>query len=70
MGNNKVQKIGQYVDLVKMEDDVQSEFSLHHDFSASTVYTTCKMVQGIEEYTMKVYDPLKDQMVLKNILID
>ena len=27
---------GQYVDLLKMEDDVQGELSLHHDFSTNT----------------------------------
>ena len=61
-------KKDQYVDFLKMEDDVQGELSLHHDFSTNTVSTMVRMVQDIEEYLLKVCNPLKDQAVLKNIL--
>ena len=60
-------KKDQYVDLLKMEDDVQGELSLHHDFSTNTVSTMVRMVQDIE-YLLKVCNPLKGQVVLKNIL--
>ena len=40
-----------------MEDDVQGELPLHRDFSTNAA-----------EYLLKVCNPLKDQVVLKNIL--
>ena len=61
-------KKDQYVDLLKMKDDVQGEFSLHHDFNQSTAATIVSMVQDIEEYLLKVCSLLQDQVVLKNIL--
>ena len=61
-------KKDQYVDLLKMKDDVQGEFSLHYDFNQSTAATIIRMVQDIEEYLLKVCSPLQDQVVLKNIL--
>ena len=54
--------------LLKMKDDVQGEFSLHHDFNPSTATTIVKMVQDVEEYLLKVCGPLQDKVVLKNIL--
>lgn len=62
-------KKDQYVDLFKMKDDVQGEFSVHHDFNQTTAATIVRMVQDIKEYLLKVCNPLQDQAVLKNILI-
>ena len=61
-------KKDQYVDLLKKKNDVLGELSLHHDFSPSTADTIVKMVQDIEEYLLKVCNPLRDQATLKNIL--
>ena len=61
-------KKDQYVDLLKMKDDVEGELSLHHDFNQSTATKIVGMVQGIEEYLLKVCSPLQDQVSLKNVL--
>ena len=61
-------KKDQYVDLLKKRMDVPGELSLHHDFNPSTAATIVKMVQDIEEYLLKVCNPLQDQAALKNIL--
>ena len=61
-------KIDQYVDLLEMRDDVGGELSLPHDFNPSTTTKIVKMVQGIEEYLLKVCSPLRDQVMLKNVL--
>ena len=58
----------QYVDLLKMKDEVEGEHSLHHDFNPSTATKTAQMVQDIEEYLMKVCSPLQGQEALKNVL--
>jgi len=60
-------KKDQYVDLLK-KNDVQEELSLHHDFNPSTATMIVGMVQDIEQYLLKVCNPLQDQAVLKNIL--
>ena len=64
MGNYQVQ----YVDLLKKKNDIQEELSLHHDFHPSTTAMIISMVQDIEQYLLKVCNPLQDQTVLKNIL--
>ena len=61
-------KKDQYVDLLKMKDDVEGELSLHHDFNPSTATKIVGMVQDIEEYLLKVCSPLQDQVALKNVL--
>ena len=61
-------KKDQYVDLLKEKNDVQGELSLHHDFNPSTATTIVRMVRDIEEYLLKVCNPLQDQAVMKNIL--
>ncbi|KAK5886568.1 hypothetical protein CesoFtcFv8_017590 [Champsocephalus esox] len=61
-------KKDQYVDLLKMKDDVEEELSLHHDFNPSTATKIVGMVQDIAEYLLKVCSPLQDQVALKNIL--
>lgn len=38
-------KKDQYVDLLKMKDDVEGELSLHHDFNPSTATKIVRMVQ-------------------------
>jgi len=43
-------KKDQYIDLMKTEDDVHGELSLHHNFNPTTAATIVKMVQDIEEY--------------------
>ncbi|KAI4829411.1 hypothetical protein KUCAC02_023452, partial [Chaenocephalus aceratus] len=43
----------QYVDLLKMTDDVEGELSLHHDFNPSTATKIVGMVQDIAEYLLK-----------------
>ncbi|KAJ4939550.1 hypothetical protein JOQ06_028998, partial [Pogonophryne albipinna] len=61
-------KKDQYVDLLKMKDDVEGELSLHHNFNPSTATKIVGMVQDIAEYLLKVCSPLQDQVALKNIL--
>lgn len=61
-------KKDQYVDLLKMKDDVEGELSLHHDFNPSTATKIVRMVQDIAEYLLKVCSTLQDQVVLKNVL--
>ena len=61
-------KKDQYVDLLKMKDDVEGELSLHHDFNQSTATKIVGMVQDIEEYLLKVCSPLQDQVALKNVI--
>ena len=50
------------------KNDVPGELSLHHDFNPSTAVKIVKMVQDIEEYLLKVCNPLQDHATLKNIL--
>ena len=61
-------KKDQYVDLLKMKDDVEGELSLHHNFNPSTATKIVRMAQDIEEYLLKVSNPLQDQVKLKNVL--
>ena len=61
-------KKDQYVDLLKKKNDVPGELSLHHDFNPSTAVAIVKMTQDIQEYLLKVCNPLQDQTTLKNIL--
>ena len=61
-------KKDQYVDLLKKKNDIQEELSLHHDFNPSTTTTIISMVRDIEQYLLKVCNPMQDQAVLKNIL--
>lgn len=61
-------KKDQYVDLLKMKDDVEGELSLHHDFNQSTATKIVRMVQDIEQYLLEVCKPLQDQLALKNVL--
>ena len=55
-------KKDQYVDLLKRNDDIQVELSLHHEFNSNTATTIIGMVIDIEEYLPKVCSPLQDQM--------
>ena len=61
-------KKDQYVDLLKMKDDVKGELSLHHDFNPSSASKIVGMVQDIAEYLLKVCSPLQYQVALKNVL--
>ena len=61
-------KKDQFVDLLKKKNDIQEELSLHHDFNPSTTTMIISMVRDIEQYLLKVCNPLQDQTVLKNIL--
>ena len=57
-------KKDQYVDLLKEKNDVQGELTLQHDFNPSTATTIVRMVRDIEEYLLKVCNPLQDQAVM------
>ncbi len=58
----------QYVDLLKRNDDIQGELSLHHEFNSNTATSIIGMVKDIEEYLLNVCSLLQDQVALKNIL--
>ena len=53
--------------MLKVKDDVQGELLLDHNFNPSTATTIVRMMQDIKEH-LKICSPLKDQVVLKNIL--
>ena len=50
----------QFVDLLKKKNDVHGELSLHHDFNPRTVTMIVGMVRDLEEYLLKVCNPLQD----------
>ena len=54
-------KKDQYVDLLKDKNDSREELSLHHDFNPSATTTIVSMVRDIEQYLLKVCNPLQDQ---------
>ena len=58
----------QFVNLIKMEDSVAGELSVHHDFNQSTAAKTFEMVQEIKRYLQKVCTPLLHQGAMKNVL--
>ena len=53
---------------MKKKNDIQEELSLRHDFNPSTATTIIGMVWDIEQYLLKVCNPLQEQVVLRNIL--
>ena len=61
-------KQDQFVDILKKKNDVHGELLLHHDFNPSTATMIVWMVRDIEEYLLKVFNPLQDQAALKNAL--
>ena len=58
----------QYVQLLKMEEDVEGELSLHHDFHQSTATNISDMVQEIDKYLRIVCGSMLDQDTLKNVV--
>ena len=47
-------KKDQYVHLLKMQEDVDGELSLHHDFNQSTAKKISTMVHEMDAYLQKV----------------
>ena len=58
----------QFVNLLKMEDSVAEELSVHHDFNQSTTAKIFEMVQEIKQYLQKVCTPILHQGAMKNVL--
>ena len=61
-------KKDEYVHLLKMQDDVAGELSVHHDFNESSAKKMKELVQEIEDYIQKVCSPFLDLETLKNVL--
>ena len=61
-------KKDQYVHLLKMQEDVEGELSLHHDFNQSTATKISALVQEIDTYLRKVCSSILDQDTLKNVV--
>jgi hypothetical protein len=57
-------KKDEYVHLLKMQDDVDGELSVHHDFN----HSSAKKIKEIENYLQKVCSRFLDLETLKNIL--
>ena len=47
----------QFVTLIKMEDSVAGELSVHHDFNQSTAAKTFKMVRDKAVFTKRMHSP-------------
>ena len=58
----------QFVNLLKMEDSVAEELSVHHYFNQSTRAKIFEMVQEIKQYLRKVCTPILHQGAMKNVL--
>ena len=61
-------KKDEYVHLLKMQDDVDGELSVHHDFNQSSAKKIKELVQEIQNYLLKVCSPFLDLETLKNVL--
>ena len=61
-------KKDQYVHLLKMQEDVEGELSLHHDFNQSTAKKISTMVQEIDAYLRQVCGSMLYQDALKNVV--
>ena len=61
-------KKDEYVQLLKMQDDVDGELSVHHDFNRSSANKIKELVQQIKGYLQKVCSPFLDLVKLKNVV--
>ena len=61
-------KKDEYVHLLKMQDDVDGELSVHHNFNNSCAKKITELVKEIEDYLQKVCSPFLDLETLKNVL--
>ncbi len=61
-------KKDQYAQLLKMDEDVEGELSLHHDFNKSTATKISSMVKEIEIYIRNVCGSILDQDTIKNVV--
>ena len=61
-------KKDEYVQLLKMQDDVDRELSVHHDFTRSSANKIKELVQEIKGYLQKVFSPFLDLAKLKNVV--
>ena len=61
-------KKDEYVHLLKMQDDVDGELSVHHDFNHSSAKKINELVHEIEDYLQRVCSPFLDLATLKNVL--
>ena len=61
-------KKDEYVHLLKMQDDVDGELSVHHDFNHSSAKKINGLVHEIEDYLQRVCSPFLDLATLKNVL--
>ena len=64
MGHHKTQED----QLLKMDEDVEGELSLHHDFNKSTATKISSMVKEIEIYIRNVCGSILDQDTIKNVV--
>ena len=61
-------KKDEYVHFLKMQDDVDGELSVYHDFNSSSAKKIKELVQEVKDYRQKVCSPFLDLDTLKNVV--